>query len=236
MPIELVHKIASQVQPGTVTQLHNNGEPLLYPWLGRALDYFKHCVTGLNTNGILLLEKAGELIGNIDTLTISVIQDDEPELAEQQKSNIKEFLKLKGDKRPNMVYRLLGNVDARKYQFYKGSIATRPLHSPQGSFDYEKDVTMPEMGICLDMLTSIAIDRYGRVSHCVRFDPDGLGIIGDINKASLHEIVNSIESQPWQKGKHLRQHYVNLHVAGRRNEVPLCANCHFYGVPTPRYK
>ncbi|MFA5377111.1 MAG: SPASM domain-containing protein [Dehalococcoidia bacterium] len=231
MPVKLAYKIAEQIPPGTIVQLHNNGESLLHPHFGRCLSFFKHCITGLNSNGILLVEKAEELIGNIDTLTISVIQDDDPQLAKEQLANVRNFLKLKGDRKPNMVYRLLGKVDEKIWKQFPGIVATRPLHSVAGSFDYEKPVTIPEMGICLDLLTSVSIDRFGRVFPCVRFNPDGLSQIGDVNHASLAEIVNSIESQPWQKGKHLRKHYVSLHVQGRRSEVPLCEKCEFYGVP-----
>lgn len=233
MPIELVYKISEQIPPGTIVQLHWNGEPLLYPTLSRALSYFKHCITGLDTNGKLLVSKADEIIGNLDTITISVIENDEPLEASVQMSNIKKFIDIKGDRKPNVVYRLLGNIDPESFRELPGKIATRVLHNPMGSYGYRKPVIIPEMGICMDMLTSVAIDRYGHVSHCVRFDPDKLGIIGDVNKASLSEIVNSVESQPWQKGKHLRKHYVNLHVAGRRDEVPLCwqSKCEYYGCP-----
>jgi len=51
-----------------------NGEPLLYPHLGDALRRFSHCVRCLNTNTKLLCEKAGEITGNLETLTISVIE------------------------------------------------------------------------------------------------------------------------------------------------------------------
>jgi hypothetical protein len=52
-------------------------------------------------------------------------------------------------------------------------------------------------GKSVEVLTSVAIDRFGKVSHCVRLDPDGLAVIGDMNRATLEEIVNGIESQPW---------------------------------------
>lgn len=217
-----------------MVQFHWNGEPLLYPELGQALSAFRHCITGLDTNGILLMDKAQELIGNIDTLTISVIQNDDAGLVRQQKENIKAFVKLKGEQRPIMVYRLLGDVDKREWRHLPGIIATRVLHAPEGSVGYEKAVTIPEMGVCMDMLTSMAIDRYGKVNHCVRFDPDGLGVIGDLGNASLLEISEGIESQAWHVGKHSRRRYTELHVTGRRDEVPLCARCDFWGIPRGR--
>jgi hypothetical protein len=192
----------------------------------------------VNTNGILLAEKADDLIGNIDTLTLSIIEKDEPGNVEQQRKNLAEFLKLKGDKRPNVVLRFLGNVERRPWNFFNLLQATRVLHSCNGSFDYKQQVTIPEMGICLDVLTGIAIDRTGKVFPCVRFNPDGLSQIGDLNSASLDEVVNSIESHHWQKGKHLRKRYVQLHVQGRRNEIDLCARgpCQYYGCPVGNSK
>jgi hypothetical protein len=188
-----------------------------------------------NTHGIGLADKADHIIGNLESLTISIVQDDTADNYEQQRKNIREFLKMKGDKSPHLVgLRFLGNVDQRPWNFLGLKHITRPLHSPDGSFDYAKQVTLPETLICQDLLNSIAIERSGTVKMCARFDPNGLGVIGDLNKASLDEIANGIENHPWHKGKHLRKHYVNLHVQGRRDEVPLCARgpCVFWGIPT----
>jgi hypothetical protein len=237
----MVHKIAQQVPPGTTVQFHWNGEPLLYPYFGQAVTAFKHCITGMDTNGKLLLEKSMEIIGLLDTLTLSVIEKD-PE-AEEQEEILLEFLELKGDKKPQMVYRLLGNVDIRPWEELclktGGKVATRILHDPLGSWGYEKDVNIPEMGICLDMLHSIAIDRHGNVCHCVRLDQDAVrrnetpsSFIGHVNNATLEEIVNSKEEQQWHD--HPRKRYIEHHVKGEREMVPLCRKCEFYGVPTPR--
>jgi len=235
MAIELVHSIATQIPKRTVVQFHWNGEPTMHPQLGTALSFYRHCITGMDTNGKLLMKRAHEIIGNIDTLTLSVIQDD-PE-GEEQWDIINQFLILKGDLRPEMVYRLLGNVDPEPWKKLPGRIATRILHAPEMSRDYEKPVTIPEMGICLDMLHTVAIDFQGNVHHCVRFDPQGLGRIGELTgprKASLEEIVESIVQRPWHI--HPRQAYIDRHIAGQRHMVPLCAGCDFYGVPTGRFE
>jgi hypothetical protein len=50
-----------------VVQFHNNGEPTLYPYLEGALSLFWHCIRQFNTNGKLLVEKAYEIIGNLQT-------------------------------------------------------------------------------------------------------------------------------------------------------------------------
>ena len=97
MPFGMVEDISYQVPSCIMVQLHNNGEPLMYDRLGDAIRLFRErgCYTGLDTNGKLLMEKADELIGNIDTLTISVIQDD-PE-GDEQYENILLFIDKKGD-------------------------------------------------------------------------------------------------------------------------------------------
>ena len=50
MDFELVKKISEQITPGIVVQLHNNGEPLLYPYFGKALDLFKKNITNIIYN------------------------------------------------------------------------------------------------------------------------------------------------------------------------------------------
>ena len=160
MHLNMVSLIAGQVPPRPfVVQFHWNGEPLLYDHFSRAVDMFSHCITGMNTNGKLLVEKADEIIGRLDTVTLSVIEKD-PERDEQVEI-LEEFLKLKGDEKPHMTYRLLGDVDPRPWKKYPGVVAPRLLHDPLGSYGYERQVTIPEMGVCLDMLHSVAVDRYG---------------------------------------------------------------------------
>lgn len=220
MDFELVEKIAKQLPDGIVVQLHNNGESLLYPRFGEAAKLFYRQIRCLDTNGKLIVEKADEIIDNMETLTISVIENDS-EVDEQYKL-IKEFLEIKGDKKPAMIYRCLGKVDLPHYEKLDGIVATRVLHDPLGSFKYQKNPTVPEIGICLDMLNHLAIDRFGKASICVRFDPLRLGVIGDANTTSLIDIWNSDKRKEW----------LEYHKEGKRNKVPLCNSCEFWGVPT----
>ncbi len=222
MDFNLVKKIAKQLPEGIVVQLHNNGESLLYPRFGEAAKLFHRQIRCLDTNGKLIIEKAKEIIGNLDTLTISVIEND-PD-GEEQYRLVKRFLKIKGSRKPLMVYRCLGDVGPRleKYRKLPGIVVTRILHHPLGSFHYQKKPTVPEIGICLDMLSHMAIDRFGKVSFCVRLDPLRLGVIGDANKTPLVEIWNSPKRKKW----------LERHIKGQRNKVPLCSYCEFWGVPT----
>lgn len=219
MDFELVKNIAAQLPEGIVVQFHNNGEPLLYPRFKEAVKLFDKQIKCLDTNAKLLVEKADEIIGNLDTLTISVIEKD-PE-ADEQYELVKKFLEIKGSRKPRLIYRCLGSVDTKRWEELDGTIATRVLHSPLGSFKYEKKTTVPEIGICLEILNHMAVNRSGMVSVCVRFDPKGLGIIGDVNLTSLLDIWNSQKRKEW----------IRHHLEGNRNKVPLCSYCDYWGVP-----
>lgn len=221
MDFELVERIAEQLPPNIVVQLHNNGEPLLYPQFGDAVRLFDKQISNIVTNGKLLVEKADEIIDNLDTLSISIIEKDSE--ADEQYGIIEKFLLLKGDRKPFTSLRLVGSVEPQRYRKFGLLIITRILHSPMGSFNYErKDPTIPEIGICLDFLRHLSINSKGKASICVRFDPKGLGIIGDADKQSLAEIWNSPKRLEW----------LEYHKQARRDKVPLCSYCYFWGVPT----
>lgn len=230
MDLELVGTIASQLPQGIIVQLHNNGESTLYPQLGEAIDLFHRQITNFDTNGKLLLERADEIIGRLDTLTISVIEND-PE-GDAQYDTVTRFLQYKKDTKPFVVYRLLGDVGylnglhqkERKERWYRlpGLVATRILHSPAGSFDYTKKVTIPEHGICLDLLCHVAIDRWGNVYPCVRYDPTRINLLGNIRFLTLEQILNGEK----------RLNLIREHIKGNRDCSALCSKCSFYGVPT----
>ena len=213
---DLLGTIANQLPSNITVQLHNNGEPLLYPKLKEAISLFRMQYTGLNTNGILLVEKADEIINNLDTLTISIIENNDKE----QIKSIGKFLELKGDKKPLVVFRCLGNIDTEPYKDL-GMVATRVLHSPKGSFQYKRKVTVPETGVCLDLLHHLSIDCYGNISKCVRFDPNGDNIIGNLHVDTLDSIWNGQR----------RQRTIRYHLKGRRDSVPICSTCEFWGIP-----
>lgn len=219
MDFALIEKIALQVPEGIVVQLHNNGEPLMYSRFGDAVKLFKKQITNIVTNGKLLITKFSEIVDNLDTLSISIFENDVE--ANEQYEIIKKFLELKGDHKPYTTLRLIGDVDKPKYENLGCQIITRVLHSPLGSFDYKKTPTIPETGICRDFLNHMAINYLGDVSICVRFDPYKVGVIGNINEQTLSEIWNSPLRLKWKK----------LHISGNRNQIPLCNNCHYWGVP-----
>ncbi|WP_020589348.1 radical SAM/SPASM domain-containing protein [Desulfobacter curvatus] len=221
MDYKLLESIAKQIPPGIVVQLHNNGEPTLYPYLGDAIRLFKNQITQFDTNGKLLLEKSDEIIDNLDTIAVSVIEND-PD-AEEQFVILKRFLDLKGESKPTVVARLNGDVDSKRYEDLGLIIARRLLHSPMGSFNYRRSFpTIPEIGICLDFLNHPAINKDGDFSICVRFDPKRYGVLGNIRNQSIVELWNSEKRKKWLK----------FHKKGQRSQIPLCSYCHYWGVPT----
>ncbi len=233
MDYELVESISKQVPDGIVVQFHDNGEPLLYPRLAEALSLFSGKIRCLDTNGKLLVDKAEEIIGNLETITLSVFQGDDEK--EEQYDILKKFIEIKGNRKPWIVIRLLGDVDGDPYKelsanyntafpkFY--TVARRILHSPKGSFKYERPPTVPEIGICLDLLHHLSIKRDGKVYPCVRFnyfkDRFDANLLGDLNNETLDEIWNGPS----------RKTLVDSHVKGFRNTI-ICEKCEYWGVPT----
>lgn len=219
MDFSLLEKIEHDTPEDIVIQFHNNGEPLLYPKLKSALELFKNRIRCFNTNGKLLIEKSDEIINNLETITISVIEND-PE-GDEQFNIVNKFIEIKGDKKPYIIYRCLGNVNVDRWSKLGGLIVTRVLHNPLGSYGYQKITTKPEVGVCLDLLHHLYINRFGKVSTCVRFDPNGYGVIGDLNKETLYNIWNGS----------LRKDYIDCHLSGNRNKKQLCSKCDYWGLP-----
>jgi radical SAM protein with 4Fe4S-binding SPASM domain len=220
MDFKLLEMIAPQIHPGIVVQFHRDGEALLYPEFGRAMRLFPNNIRNIVTNGKLLVQKADEIIGNLETMSISVFGNDEE--ADEQKELLEEFLKIKKERKPYVTLRLIGDIDSSPYDKYNLQIIRRVLHSPMGSFGYVKrKPVIPEIGICWDFLNHPCVNRKGDFSICVRFDPSGIGILGNLSNESLHDMWNSERRTAWKK----------CHIEGRRNDVPLCEKCEYWGVP-----
>jgi radical SAM protein with 4Fe4S-binding SPASM domain len=225
MPIGMVPHIANQVPKGILVQLHNNGETLVYSEIGKAITLFKHCITNIVSNGKLIMEKADQIIGNLDILTISIIENDDPDEKASQFFQIEEFLKLKKGKNPHTMLRFVGDVDEEPYKRFKLQHVNRTIHLPEGSVGYRKEPVIPEHGICLDFLSHLAIDRFGNVSMCVRFDPEGELKLGNIEYSSLSDLWNGEK----------RKKYMEKFIAGKRKELPFCNNqCNFWGIARGR--
>jgi radical SAM protein with 4Fe4S-binding SPASM domain len=221
MEFNLVEKIAKQLPSNIIVQFHRDGDPLCYPRLKQTLNRFKNQIRCFNTNGKLLLEKAEEIIDNMETLTISVIENDSK--GDEQYEIVKKFLEIKGSRKPYMIYRLLGNVENKeRWEKLPGLTCTRILHNPLGSFDYTKKVTIPEVGFCTDLMSHLVINRHGSVFSCVRYDPTEINKLGNIKDNTLEELWNCKK----------RQDMIKEHIKGNRNCSVLCSKCSFWGVPT----
>jgi MoaA/NifB/PqqE/SkfB family radical SAM enzyme len=223
MELDLVKHIATEIPAGMSVQLHSNGEPTLYPSLGEAIGLFKHCLTSMVTNGLLILEKRSEIINRLDILSVSIIENEVEEIKERQYDVLSDFLKIKGDRKPFTTLRFVGKVDESPYKKFNLLHVRRTLHKPEGSVGYKKEPTIPEIGVCWDFLTRLAIDRFGNVSVCVRFDPEGKLRLGNIKDHSLDELWNC------EKRINMKE----LHINGRRSELEFCGKkCAYYGIPT----
>jgi len=220
---DLLFLIADELPSGIVVALHNNGEPMMYPRLGEALQLFENQTTYFVTNGLLLAKKANEIIDNLDIVSVSIIENEIPEVANQQYDEIVDFLVMKGDKRPYLNLRFVGKADVERYKDIDVTKVYRTIHQPKGSIGYRKSPTIPEHGVCLDLLNRLAIDRFGNVSVCVRFDPEGELVLGNIVDTELEAMWNGEK----------RQEMLRKHIEGKRKELPFCGSkCEFFGVPT----
>lgn len=221
MDFSLLEKIAPQIPGGITVQFHRDGDALMYPRFGDAVRLFPAHIRNIVTNGKLLVQKASEIIGNLETLSISIFENDEE--SEEQRELIAQFLDLKKDEKPFVTLRLIGNVNQKPYEMFKQLFVRRVLHAPMGSFNYVKRApAIPEIGICWDFLHHPCIDRKGNVSICVRFDPEQIGVLGNLYEQTLEEIWNGDKRALWKQ----------MHVSGKRAQIPLCARCEFWGVPT----
>ncbi len=229
MSLELLEKITNQLPEECLIQLHSNGEPLMYPKLKEALIELEilGCAFGwivcFDTNGILLVEKAKEIIDHCDVVTASIIEKD-PTWKKQLKT-LKEFLKIKGKKSPRIVLRYVGDIEKERdieYKKLKLEICYRQLHSPKGSFGYKHKTVKPEYMICDEFLNHPAIDVDGNFFPCVRFDPHKLNMLGNVKEQSMSDI--------WESEK--RFHWLQCHINGSREKIPLCKTCQYWGCPS----
>ena len=237
MPLDMLERIAGQIPRGVFVQLHMNGEPLLYPHINAAFSLFCKHYVGFDTNGKLLMKYNEIIRATMTSVTISVIPDDPDE--DEQLDIAQQFVEI--ERRPLVVFRLLGHIDESRellirkwaHMYPKVLIAKRVLHSPDGSFDYCKQPVIPEHGICEEMLHKLAIDRFGNVYPCVRFDPHKKNWIGNIDDTKLYgmECIPEALNLGHFWDSYTRKAWVRSHIAGRRDLVPLCKTCDYYGIP-----
>lgn len=227
MPLDTLRTIAKQLDPGTLVQLHWNGEPTLYKDINAAATCFKlaNCYVTMDTNGLMLGNRRNDLL-LFDSITVSVIQGDSRENYIRQGRQIQKYFRIEYFEPivPMLNIRALGRIPKVFYQLakkYNIKIIQRIFHSPQMSRDYSKHVTIPEIGVCMDLLNHPAIDRFGSVYPCVRINPTGQNYLGNVNDIPLAAILDGPK----------RRRLIRDHFAGRRDKIALCADCDYWGIP-----
>ena len=223
MPFDLLEKIAAQIPVGVVVQYHRDGEPTAYRRLGDALRLFKDHITSLVTHGENLVKRADDIINNCTSLTVSMFKGD-PDGALQY-DIVQRFLQLKGDRKPMVNIKVVGELPIDRDVYSLGvPVIRRVLHNPDGNYHYAKrNPTVPEHGICLDFLSHPSVDWQGRLFICNRLDPENRGLLGDLKEQTLDELWNSPKRLEW----------LEAHKRGRRDQAsPLCKDCLYFGVPT----
>ena len=224
-----IMKIAVEVFPlrtSCVVQFHRDGDPLAasVKTLNMALGAFASNLISIVTHGERLGARAHELIGNCQSVCVSIFRGDPDR--ELQLQSLTEFLKQKGDRLPKVLLKVVGDMhddELAPYVALDLPIMRRLIHLPTGNNKYaHRSPTMPEHGLCEDLLHHPSIAWDGRVYLCNRLDTKDLGLIGNLNEESLDAIWN---------GK-LRADYLQKHLDGRRKDVPPCADCLYYGIPT----
>lgn len=223
MDFELLRSIRAQLEPGVVVSLHRDGEPTAYPRLRDALDLFEGFTISIVTHGGNLRTRGHDLIGRCTGLTVSVFRGDQ-DRAEQIEA-LSWFLREKGDRAPQVQVKIVGDMADEEVQAYHAlgvRIIRRLIHVPITNSRYaHRQPTIPEVGICLDLLHRPTIDWEGRFYLCNRLDAKRDGYLGDVRTQTLDEIWNGPE----------RMRMLDAHKRGRRDLAnPLCASCTFWGV------
>ena len=228
MANELMLNVAYAVYPlGTscVVQFHRDGDPLAAPeeLLCQALFAFRANIRSLVTHGERLGERGQAVIGNCESVCVSIFRGDPDR--NLQLASLRSFLDQKGEQLPRVSLKVVGDMsddELRPYRECDVPLLRRRLHLPIGNSKYAGGLpTVPEHGLCLDLLHHPSIAWDGRVYLCNRLDTNDAGLIGDLATESLDAIWNGP----------LRRDYIQKHLAGRRADVPPCANCHYYGIP-----
>lgn len=232
MDLVLLNSLCDQIPAGVSVSFHRDGEPLVYPFLNTALEMFKDHVTSIVTNGHKLGDLAEDILRRPPTsICVSMFKGD-PD-AEKQLRSLVQFLDVRGGERrtPLLLVKIVGDdldpVRMRTLTSWADvgllRIIRRLLHAPQGDHHYRRaQPTIPEGGVCLDLLHHPSIDWQGNVYLCQRLDAEQRHFLGRIPPFTLDELWNSEPRKSW----------VRAHLEGRRAAVPACAKCEFWGVPS----
>lgn len=229
MEMTMVYRLAMEVrdlQRSVVVQFHRDGDPLAVQdtFLQIALQYFQANIRSVVTHGEQLAVKGWALIDNCESVTVSIFRGDPDR--DRQVASVRGFLALKGDKLPRVFLKIVGDMsddDFAPYHDLALPVLRRLIHTPASNAKYARALpAMPEHGLCLDLLHHPSVAWDGRVYLCNRLDTKDAGLIGNLHEKSLDTIWNGL----------VRADYVQSHLEGRRQDVPPCKDCQYYGIPT----
>lgn len=214
MSMEMFDRIMKQYT-GAAIQFNKDGEPLLYQALGEVGRKCKNRITNIVTNGILLWDRRKDL-EDFTTITVSIFEDDD-----KQFENIKQFVS--NMKTPKLYVKYLGDYENKEFDVMGITTLRRTIHEGRSDVNYNGGKPpIPEFGICLDFLFKPSINYRGDFSICNRYDPDNKGVLGNVETDPLTWLWNNPTRLQW----------LDLHKQGKRNEIPLCSECEFWGIPT----
>lgn len=219
MSLKLLEIIAKQLPENIIVHFHNNGEPLLYPYLKEAFSLFSKQIIHFDTNGILLVEKRKE-IEDANIISVSIIENDP--IGCEQINILSDYLNYKSQNQ-KVIARCVGVIDEFRMGLIESMnipIVKRILHDKSGRNSYTKETIKPEDFICRDFLNHPAIDYLGNFYMCVKYDPKGEGILGNLNDSTIKDL--------WYSEKRMKM--LEQHVQDR-NDIEFCRNCEYFGYP-----
>jgi radical SAM protein with 4Fe4S-binding SPASM domain len=220
IPFSLLEKIEPQLDDNVLIHFHNNGEPLLYDKLYDVAELFKRQIKHFDTNGISLVKRFLS-IQYFNIISVSIIEDDP--IGTEQLSILTDYINDCKPENQKVIARCVGNIDEERMRYIKGlniPIVHRVIHHPSGRNNYTKETIKPEDFICRDFLNHPAIDFKGNFYMCVKYDPEGIGILGNVNDTPIKAM--------WYGKK--RMEYLENHIKDR-NDIEFCKNCEYYGYP-----
>lgn len=216
---DLLKIIEPQLNNNMIIHFHNNGEPLLYPYLKETFELFNRQIKHFDTNGIALLNRAPDIV-EADIISVSIIENDP--IGSSQLDTLHEYLSIKPH-RQKVIARCVGNIDDDRMEYIKSldiPIVKRILHHKSGRSNYTKEVIKPEDFICRDFLNHPAIDYKGNFYICVKYDPNKEGVLGNLYMNTIEEL--------WYSEKRMKM--LESHIQNR-NDIEFCKNCEYYGIP-----
>lgn len=227
---------------GFQIQLHHFGESTFHPELEKFLKLCRHyrIKSMISSNGATLDERiSNKIIDNLDVLWFSFDSVDKEIYEKMRKGasfertvqNIIDFMKLKGNKRPEVILSSLIETDQEVYRdFWKDKGDFKFLFKNYHNWRHEPDI-VEFTGIkkeitnnpCLYLLTSFTVLVNGDVVPCC-MDYEGEMILGNLRRQTIGEVWYG------QRYKNIRA----KHIMMKKQDVNLCKGCTEYPQPTEK--